>query len=66
MATLRRTHIDTKTMPLDIYRKLRPGEPPRCENCTQPDENFYFNPKRMTSRRWVVTRSTASLVSNFP
>ena len=62
----RRTRFDTKTMPLDIYRKLRPGDRPRCENCTQPDLiTSIFNPKRMTSPRSVVTRSTASSVSNF-
>ena len=31
---------------LDIYRKLRPGEPPTLENARNLIENFYFNPKR--------------------
>ena len=31
---------------LDIYRKLRPGEPPSRENAQQLLENYYFNPKR--------------------
>ena len=31
---------------LDIYRKLRPGEPPTVENARNLLDNFYFNPKR--------------------
>ncbi|GAB3624252.1 DNA-directed RNA polymerase subunit beta [Mariniluteicoccus endophyticus] len=31
---------------LDIYRKLRPGEPPTREAAQQLLENYYFNPKR--------------------
>jgi DNA-directed RNA polymerase subunit beta len=31
---------------LDIYRKLRPGEPPTKEAATTLLENYYFNPKR--------------------
>jgi DNA-directed RNA polymerase subunit beta len=31
---------------LDIYRKLRPGEPPTREAAQTLLENFYFNPKR--------------------
>ena len=31
---------------LDIYRKLRPGEPPSRESAQQLLENYYFNPKR--------------------
>src|SRR5699024_10974490 len=31
---------------LDIYRKLRPGEPPTREAAKQLLENYYFNPKR--------------------
>src|SRR5437762_8080166 len=31
---------------LDIYRKLRPGEPPTRENAQALLENLYFNPKR--------------------
>ena len=38
MATLDKDHIDTKMMLCSIiYRKLRPGEPPTLEECTQPD-----------------------------
>ena len=31
---------------LDIYRKLRPGEPPTVEAARTLLDNFYFNPKR--------------------
>ena len=31
---------------LDIYRKLRPGEPPTREAAQQLLDNYYFNPKR--------------------
>jgi DNA-directed RNA polymerase subunit beta len=31
---------------LDIYRKLRPGEPPTRESAQTLLENYYFNPKR--------------------
>ncbi len=31
---------------LDIYRKLRPGEPPARDAAQQLLENYYFNPKR--------------------
>ncbi|MEY4322848.1 MAG: hypothetical protein RL410_629, partial [Actinomycetota bacterium] len=31
---------------LDIYRKLRPGEPPTIEAARMLLDNFYFNPKR--------------------
>ncbi|HPU12616.1 MAG TPA: DNA-directed RNA polymerase subunit beta [Aeromicrobium sp.] len=31
---------------LDIYRKLRPGEPPSVEAAQTLLENYYFNPKR--------------------
>ena len=31
---------------LDIYRKLRPGEPPTIDAARTLLDNFYFNPKR--------------------
>ena len=47
MATLEKDHIATQEDALlDIYRKLRPGEPPTVENARNLLENFYFNPKR--------------------
>ncbi len=47
MATLEKDHIASQEDALlDIYRKLRPGEPPTVENARNLLENFYFNPKR--------------------
>jgi len=45
--TLERDHTaNTDEALLDIYRKLRPGEPPTREAAQQMLENYYFNPKR--------------------
>jgi DNA-directed RNA polymerase subunit beta len=47
MQTLEKDHVGTVDEALlDIYRKLRPGEPPTLENARSLLENFYFNPKR--------------------
>ena len=45
--TLEKDHTaNTDDALLDIYRKLRPGEPPTREAAQQMLENYYFNPKR--------------------
>ena len=45
--TLEKDHTaNTDEALLDIYRKLRPGEPPTREAAHQMLENYYFNPKR--------------------
>ena len=45
--TLEKDHIATQDEALlDIYRKLRPGEPPARDAAQQLLENYYFNPKR--------------------
>ena len=45
--TLDKDHIGTQDEALlDIYRKLRPGEPPTRESAQTLLENYYFNPKR--------------------
>src|SRR4029077_9972742 len=45
--TLEKDHTTTQDEALlDIYRKLRPGEPPTREAAQQMLENYYFNPKR--------------------
>ncbi len=45
--TLEKDHVNTQDEALlDIYRKLRPGEPPTREAATALLENYYFNPKR--------------------
>jgi DNA-directed RNA polymerase subunit beta len=47
MATLEKDHIATSDEALlDIYRKLRPGEPPTRESAQALLENLFFNPKR--------------------
>ncbi|WP_188897082.1 DNA-directed RNA polymerase subunit beta [Microlunatus endophyticus] len=45
--TLEKDHTSTADEALlDIYRKLRPGEPPTREAAQTLLENYYFNPKR--------------------
>ena len=45
--TLERDHVTTQDEALlDIYRKLRPGEPPAREAAMQLLTNYYFSPKR--------------------
>jgi len=47
MATLEKDNVKTQDEALlDIYRKLRPGEPPTKEAAQNLIENLYFNPKR--------------------
>jgi DNA-directed RNA polymerase subunit beta len=45
--TLEKDHVETHEEALeDIYRKLRPGEPPTAESAKTLLENLFFNPKR--------------------
>ncbi|MGH3028923.1 MAG: DNA-directed RNA polymerase subunit beta, partial [Gaiellaceae bacterium] len=45
--TLEKDHFETSEEALeDIYRKLRPGEPPTAESARTLLENLFFNPKR--------------------
>ena len=45
--TLDKDHVQTQDEALlDLYRKIRPGEPPTVEAGRALIENFYFNPKR--------------------
>ena len=47
LATLEKDHIaGTDEALLDIYRKLRPGEPPTRESAQALLENLFFNSKR--------------------
>ncbi|MFM8239990.1 MAG: DNA-directed RNA polymerase subunit beta, partial [Actinomycetota bacterium] len=47
MQTLEKDTVNTEDEALlDLYRKLRPGEPPTLENARALLDNFYFNPKR--------------------
>src|SRR5207244_7798868 len=46
-ATLDKDHFGTQEEALeDIYRKLRPGEPPTAESAQTLLENLFFNSKR--------------------
>lgn len=46
-ATLERDHTETREEALiDIYRKLRPGEPPTVESASGLLDNLFFNPRR--------------------
>ena len=45
--TLEKDHVHTPEEALeDIYRKLRPGEPPTADSARTLLENLFFNPKR--------------------
>ena len=45
--TLDKDHVETPEEALeDIYRKLRPGEPPTADSARTLLENLFFNPKR--------------------
>ena len=45
--TLEKDHVETQDEALeDIYRKLRPGEPPTADSARTLLENLFFNPKR--------------------
>ncbi|MEX2274150.1 MAG: DNA-directed RNA polymerase subunit beta [Actinomycetota bacterium] len=45
--TLDKDHVETQEEALeDIYRKLRPGEPPTADSARTLIENLFFNPKR--------------------
>jgi DNA-directed RNA polymerase subunit beta len=47
VATLEKDHITTQEDSLlDIYRKLRPGEPPTVDSARNLLEGLFFNPKR--------------------
>jgi len=46
-ATLERDNTDSREEALvEIYKRLRPGEPPTVENATQLLESLFFDPKR--------------------
>jgi len=50
--TLERDHLNTQDEALlDIYRKMRPGEPPAKEAAMALLQNYYFNPKRYDMAR---------------
>ncbi|MBP2645515.1 MAG: rpoB [Firmicutes bacterium] len=59
-ATLERDNTDSKEEALvEIYKRLRPGEPPTVDNATQLLETLFFDPKRYdlaTVGRYKLTK----------
>lgn len=59
-ATLERDSTDSREEALvEIYKRLRPGEPPTLENATQLLESLFFDPKRYdlaTVGRYKLTK----------
>ncbi len=68
MLTLEKDHTSGQDDALlDIYRKLRPGEPPTREAAQTLLDNYYFNSKRVRPRQGrSATRSTRSWVWSRP
>ncbi len=59
-ATLERDNTDSKEEALvEIYKRLRPGEPPTVDNATQLLESLFFDSKRYdlaTVGRYKLTK----------
>ena len=55
---------------IDIYRKLRPGEPPTPDSARQLLENLFFNPKRYdmakVGRHKVAQEAASTSTRSFP
>ncbi|MGL5406983.1 MAG: DNA-directed RNA polymerase subunit beta [Propionibacteriaceae bacterium] len=65
--TLEKDHVSTQDEALlDIYRKLRPGEPPTREAAQQLLENYYFNPKRYDTAKVGRYKINKKLGLNLP
>src|SRR4029078_11156537 len=67
MTTLEKDHIAGQDEALlDIYRKLRPGEPPTRENAQTLLDNLFFNPKRYDVARVGRYKFNKKLEVNVP
>jgi len=67
LATLERDHIGTQDEALlDIYRKLRPGEPPTRESAQALLDNLFFNPKRYDLARVGRYKANKKLNLDLP
>ncbi len=65
--TLERDHVKTQDEALlDIYRKLRPGEPPTREAAKTLIDNYYFNPKRYDLAKVGRYKINKKLGENLP
>jgi DNA-directed RNA polymerase subunit beta len=51
---------------IDIYRKLRPGEPPTPDSARQLLENLFFNPKRYDMAKVGRHKVSKKLVDEYP
>jgi len=66
-ATLEKDHTTGEdTALIDIYRKLRPGEPPNVESARNLLENLFFNPKRYDLARVGRYKLNSKLGLNIP
>ena len=67
LATLEKDHIQTQDEALlDIYRKLRPGEPPTRESAQTLLDNLFFNPKRYDLAKVGRYKANKKLELEFP
>jgi DNA-directed RNA polymerase subunit beta len=67
LATLEKDHIGGQDEALlDIYRKLRPGEPPTRENAQTLLDNLFFNPKRYDLAKVGRYKVNKKLVQETP
>ncbi len=67
MATLEKDHlVGQDEALLDIYRKLRPGEPPTRENAQTLLDNLFFNPKRYDLAKVGRYKANRKLGVNVP
>ena len=67
MTTLEKDHIASQDEALlDIYRKLRPGEPPTRENAQALLDNLFFNPKRYDLAKVGRYKSNKKIRSTLP
>jgi DNA-directed RNA polymerase subunit beta len=65
--TLDKDHTETvEDAFIDIYRKLRPGEPPTPDSARQLIENLFFNPKRYDLAKVGRHKVSKKLSDEYP
>ena len=65
--TLEKDHTESAEEAfIDIYRKLRPGEPPTPDSARQLLTNLFFNPKRYDLAKVGRHKVTKKLVDEYP
>jgi DNA-directed RNA polymerase subunit beta len=65
--TLEKDHTeDTEAAFIDIYRKLRPGEPPTPDSARSLLENLFFNPKRYDMAKVGRHKVSKKLRNEYP